>query len=172
MEKRLNKKIELYVTQFKDDIRDKIAQINIGVSPQEKNKVNELIEYIYEYDRLSLVKDDFIKRKRVKNSIPNTNRCNAKRANGEQCTRRRKEGCEFCGTHYKGTPHGLIADVEGKDNDKKTLEITAEEISGIIYYIDKYGNVYNISDIMTNKENPEIIGRYTKNGSHYMVYDV
>lgn len=168
MEKRLNKKIELYITQLKDDVRDKISQLKIGDTP---NRVNELIEYIYEYERLYLTNDDFIKRKRVKNSIPNTNRCNAKRANGEQCTRRRKEGCEFCGTHDKGTPHGLILDSEGKDDNKKTVEIVSEEIAGIIYYIDKYGNVYNISDVMSGKENPAIIGRYTKNGSNYMIYE-
>jgi hypothetical protein len=171
MEKRLNKKIELYVTQLKDDLRDKIAQLNIGNTLPEKNKVNDLIGYIYEYNRLCLTKDDFVKRKRVKNSIPNTNRCNAKRANGEQCTRRRKDGCDFCGTHYKGTPHGLIMDTESPDDNKKTVEISAEEIAGIIYYLDKYGNVYNINDIMSNKENPEIIGRYTKNGNNYMIYD-
>ena len=171
MEKRLNKKIELYVTQLKDDMRDKISQLKIGDTLQENTKVNDLIEYIYEYDRLCLTKDDFVKRKRVKNSIPNTNRCNAKRANGEQCTRRRKEGCDFCGTHYKGTPHGLILDKEGGDESKKTFEITAEEVAGIIHYLDKYGNVYNISDIMSNKENPEIIGRYTKNGNSFVIYD-
>ena len=134
-------------------------------------KVNDLIEFIYEYERLILTKDDFIKRKRVKNSIPNTNRCSAKRANGEQCTRRRKEDCEFCGTHYKGTPHGLMLDKDVNDDNKKSIEVNAEEINGIIHYIDKYGNVYNIGDIMSGKENPEVIGRYTKNGNNFMIFE-
>ena len=66
-------------------------------------------EYIYEYPRLVICKEDLIKRKRIKNSIPCLNRCSAKRADGDQCTRRRKDGCDFCGTHAKGTPHGLIS---------------------------------------------------------------
>ena len=104
MEKRLNKKIEVYVTTFKDDIRNKITSLEF----ENKEKMNELIEFVYEYERFVLIKDDLNKRKRVKNSIPCLNRCSAKRANGEQCTRRRKENCEFCGTHAKGTPNGLV----------------------------------------------------------------
>ena len=104
MEKRINKKIETYVTTFKESIHKKITELSFS----EKDKTSELIEYIYEYQRLNILKDDLVKRKRVKNSIPNLNRCIAKRANDEQCTRRRKEGCEYCGTHVKGTPNGII----------------------------------------------------------------
>ena len=167
MEKCLNKKLETYITQFKDNIKNKIAELNF----EEKSKVNDILEFVYEYNRLTLDKDDFVKRKRVKNSIPNLNRCGARRANGEQCTRRRKVDCEFCGTHYKGTPHGLMLDKDTKDDNKKIIEVNAEEINGIIYYIDKYGNVYNIGDIMSGKENPEVIGRYTKNGNNYMIFE-
>ena len=159
MDKRLNKKSEVYVTQFKDDLRTKIA----GLCFDEKSKVNELIEYVYEYERLNFVKDDFVKRKRVKNSIPDLNRCNAKRANGEQCTRRRKEQCEFCGTHFKGAPHGLITSgVNPTDTNKHSLEVLAEDVNGIIYYVDKDNNVYNMEDILGQKENPRIIGNYNK----------
>ena len=102
MEKRINKKVETYITTFKDSIRTKINSLNLD------NKIiqNDLLEYVYDYQRLVISKDDIVKRKRIKNSIPLDNRCNAKRANGEQCTRRRKDNCEFCGTHIKGTPHG------------------------------------------------------------------
>ena len=90
MEKRLNTKFDLYIKNFKDGIRDKMSQLQMGSSD-----AADLMEYIYEYDRLVLDKEDFIKRKRVKNSIPENNRCLAKRATGEQCTRRRKIECEF-----------------------------------------------------------------------------
>lgn len=160
MDKRLNKKIELYVTQFKDNIRSKINELNIN----DKLKVNELIEYVYDYERLNFTKDDFVKRKRVKNSIPGMNRCNAKRANGEQCTRRRKDQCEFCGTHFKGTPHGLIvSSVNIVDSNKHSLDLHAEDVNGIIYYVDKYENVYNMEDILSQTENPRIIGKYSEN---------
>ena len=164
MEKRLNKISETYITNFKNNIRDKILEINF----EEKTKINELIEYVYEYERLSFVKEDFIKRKRVKNSIPCTNRCNARRANGEQCTRRRKENCEFCGTHSKGVPHGFMEE-ENTTHSTQKLEVIALDIQGIVYYIDKYNNVYKTEDIILGKDNPAIIAKYVKTATGYTI---
>ena len=103
MERRINKKFDSYVTTFKDDIRDKISELGI-----QTDEIDKLLQFIYDYERMSLVKEDFMKRKRVKNSVPYCDRCFAKRASGEQCTRRKKDGFEYCGTHMKGTPHGTI----------------------------------------------------------------
>jgi hypothetical protein len=164
MEKRLNKLSENYITNFKNNIRDKILEINF----QEKTKINELMEYIYDYERLVFVKEDFVKRKRVKNSIPSTNRCNARRASGEQCTRRRKDNCEFCGTHSKGVPHGFMAEENATQSTQK-LEVHAEDIQGIVYYIDKFNNVYKTEDIISGKENPSIIAKCIKTVSGYSI---
>jgi hypothetical protein len=165
MEKRLNKKIEAYVTTFKDAIRNKIASLNF----EDKEKINELIEYVYEYDRFVLIKDDLNKRKRVKNSIPCSNRCSAKRANGEQCTRRRKESCEFCGTHAKGAPNGLITNVDTESVMLQKVQVVAEEISGIVYYIDSFKNVYRTEDILEGKQNPEIIAKCIHENGRYTI---
>lgn len=161
MEKRINKKIETYVTAFKDDVRKKITELAFD----EKQKINDLLEFVYDYERLSVIKDDLIKRKRIKNSIPNLNRCSAKRANGEQCTRRRKEDCEFCGTHAKGTPHGLMQSTATNELVSHKLEVIAEEIFGIIYYVDKFNNVYKTEDIMEGKKDPQIIAKYERRGN-------
>ena len=158
MEKRINEQLKQYLSKFKDDIRDKMVELSLG----ETDKVNELLEYVYEYNRLSFEKEDFMKRRRVKNSVPIENRCNAKRANGEQCTRKRKDDCEFCGTHYKGTPNGLMQNqLECSEiNSMQKLEVFAEEIKGIVYYVDKFTNVYKTEDILSEKQNPEIIAKY------------
>ena len=173
MEKRINKKLELYIVQFKDNIRNKINELVI----EEKQKATQLIEYIYEYEKLVLSKDDFVKRKRLKNSIPNMNRCTAKLANGEQCTRRRKQDCEYCGTHYKGLPNGLMDPNETPEtSNKKTIDIFAEDIKGIVYYMDKYNNVYKVTDVLDGKENPQIIAKYkvinNGLGNEYTIYDL
>ena len=189
MERRLNKKIETYITSFKNEIKDKITSLQLLQSPEQKETVNELLEFIYEYNRLTLEKDDFAKRKRVKNSIPNINRCIAKRANGEQCTRRRKDNCDYCGTHSKGIPHGEI-DTDGNttattNTHKETriipnttiiesknlqyVEVTAEDIQGIVYYIDIYNNVYKTEDILEGIENPRIIAKAVKQGDIYSI---
>lgn len=91
MEKRLNKKAETYVTTFKDSIREKAAQMGMSKNDQ----VNQLLQYIYDHDRLSFVKEDFQKRKRVKNFVPIFDRCCAKRASGEQCTRKKRMTVNF-----------------------------------------------------------------------------
>lgn len=165
MEKRINNKIETYVTNLKKDICNHIS----GISFQDSSEQAELLQLIYDYDRLCLTKEDFVKRKRIKNAIPTSNRCTAKRANGEQCTRRRKDECEFCGTHEKGRPHGLINVNENVNDNNKKIEVFAQEIMGIVYYIDKYGNVYNTEDVMKESENPKVIAKYTCKGSHYSI---
>jgi hypothetical protein len=165
MERRLNKKFELYISEFKDKIKDKLA----GLEFTEKGKSNELLEFVYDYERLVFQKEDVSKRKRIKNSIPITNRCIAKRANGEQCTRRRKDNCEYCGTHAKGTPHGLITNNIDANNVSCTIELFAQEIGGIVYYIDKHTNVYKTEDVLQNKENPLIVANYTLTNGLYHI---
>ncbi len=161
MEKRINKSIETYIVDFKDNVKNKIGELNID----NKEKVNELLEYIYDYERLTMSKDDFVKRKRIQNSIPVANRCNARRANNEQCTRRRKDGSEYCGTHTKGTPNGFLQLGECSDTNTQKMEVVAKEIDGIVYYIDSFSNVYRTEDILNDKENPQIIAKYeVKNG--------
>jgi hypothetical protein len=165
MEKRLNKKIEEYVTSFKDAVKGKAE--SLGISKSEE--MADLLTYIYDYERLTLGKDDLAKRKRVKNVVPFFDRCSAKRANGEQCTRRKKESCEYCGTHMKGTPHGMVDGQTEAVATTQKVEVWAQEIMGIIYYIDKTGNVYQAEDIMVNKVNPKVIAKYVKNGDVYTI---
>ena len=165
MERRLNKKVETYITSFKDSIREKTTQMGMGKNEQ----VNQLLQYIYDYDRLSFNKEDFQKRKRVKNFVPIFDRCCAKRASNEQCTRRKKEGCEYCGTHLKGTPHGIVDAQDEPKNTTQKIEVFAQDIQGIIYYIDKNSNVYQAEDIISNKINPKIIAKYVNQGENYSI---
>lgn len=166
MEKRLNTKIDEFVKNFKDEIRNKAIALDF----EDKSKMAELMGFIYDFNRLTLQKEDLIKRKRVKNSIPELNRCTAKRASGEQCTRRRRDDCEFCGTHSKGTPHGLIqTSTDTTANVSQRMEVFAEEIKGIVYYLDKHGNVYKTEDILEGKENPGVVARWVKTGETYTI---
>ena len=131
--------------------------------------MNQLLQYVYDYERLSFEKEDFQKRKRVKNFVPVFDRCCAKRATNEQCTRRKKEGNEYCGTHMKGTPHGIIDNQEDAKITTQKIEVWAQDIQGIIYYIDKNNNVYQAEDIIVNKLNAKIIAKYVKNGDTYSI---
>ena len=152
MDKKINAQLETYIIGFKDDLKKKVAELEL----QEKAKVNDLLEYIYEYRRITFSKDDFSKRRRVQNTIPIENRCNAMKSTNERCTRRRKDGSEYCGTHTKSVPHGKFCnDV----NTHKNIEVVATDINGIIYYVDEYKNVYKTEDILNAVENPKIIAK-------------
>jgi len=165
MERRINKKIDNYLSLFKENIRAK--SIELGSND---TNLHQLVQYIYDYDRLNFGKEDFIKRKRVKNIVHLSDRCCAKRANGEQCTRRRKDNTtEFCGTHLKGTPHGICDLEEDVKPQGQKIEVWAQDIQGIIYYIDNSFNVYQVEDIIQGKVNPKIIAKYVKVGEMYMI---
>ena len=165
MERRINKKIENYLSDLKENVRTKALELS-----SKDPSLHQLVQYIYDYERLNLGKEDFMKRKRVKNVVHLSDRCCAKRANGEQCTRRRKDDTtEFCGTHLKGTPHGVCDFNEEAKPQGQKIEVWAQDIQGIVYYIDKSSNVYQVEDIMQGKVNPKIIAKYVKVGETYMI---
>lgn len=165
MERRLNKKINDYVHNFKTELVEKIKTTQ---TTSQSSEMMELINYVYQFDNLEINKDDLMKRKRVKSTVPVYDRCCAKRANGEQCTRRKKEDCQYCGTHTKGTPHGILNDSESAPTTKK-VDVQAIDIKGIIYYLDNNNNVYDTEDIVSNKKNPRVIAKYVKTGNEYSI---
>ena len=169
MDKRINAKTELYRSDFIENVKEKATAL--GMEQDEKSM--QLLQYIFDYDRLSFQKEDFQKRKRVKNHVPAYDRCCAIRANNEQCSRRKKVGHEYCGTHTKGTPHGITnANSTGIDNNNsnvKKIELWTQDIKGINYFIDNNNNVYDPTDINQGKQNPKIIAKYTKQGNEYHI---
>ena len=90
-------------------------------------------------------------------------------SNGEQCTRRRREGEEYCGTHVKGTPYGKVTSSKNDTKHVKKLEVRMQEIVGIQYFIDDDKNVYSHTDILNNKTNPEVIAKYDNVDGEYVI---
>lgn len=164
MEKKIGKKCEAYICTFKDNIRDKADILGL-----KNEQMNALLQYIYDYEKLSFGKEDFAKRKRVKNVVPLFELCCAKRANESRCTRRKRDGSNYCGTHMKGTPHGIIDSEEESKDETQKVEVWAQDILGIIYYIDKNGNVYQAEDIVSNKQNPKVIAKYIKTATGFSI---
>lgn len=82
---------------------------------------------------------------------------------------KKKTECEFCGTHIKGTPHGLIDSTNDVKPSTHKIEVWAQDIKGIVYYIDNAFNVYQTEDIIMNKTNPKIISKYVKNCDVYSI---
>lgn len=168
MEKRLKKKTNEYMSNFKSDIKDWLVQNNVSFDSDENNsKFNNFIQFVYDYNNIEFSQLDFQKRKRVKNIVPQFERCQARRANNEQCTRRKKDGECYCGTHIKGRPHGIISDIV--ENKMEKLTIWVKDIKGINYYIDDFGNIYSAEDIIQNSPNPKVVLHYKKEGDDYII---
>ena len=66
----------------------------------------------------------------------------------------------FCGTHIKGTPNGVFNMELDQKPVKKVIEVSVQDIKGIVYYIDENKNVYNTEDVVANKENPRVIAKW------------
>lgn len=174
MERRLSKKIQTHCDKLKDDILTWIHENNLEIV-QSQSKINYMDKFdifMANYESITFSKDDFLKRKRIKNTAPQQDRCSAKRADGSQCTRRKKSGEHFCGTHIKGTPHGEITSSSDALPTKKKIDVWTEDINGIHTYIDTEGNVYNTVHVMQNKEDPEIVGRWERINGKYVIKDI
>jgi hypothetical protein len=124
------------------------------------------LQSIYDFELSKQNIFDMIRKKRVKNNIPICERCEAKKASGERCSRRKKDETSYCGTHNKGTPHGKIND---KQLSVEKIEIKNIEYKGIIYFVDNNGNVYNHDDILHNQDNPRVLCKYTKDADDKIV---
>lgn len=192
MERRVNKRINEYFSGFKQNIKSEIIKIiEKNKASQTKDTTNNcdkdlrcLLQYVCDYEKCELTSTDFEKRKRSKNNVPIHEQCIAKKADDSQCTRRKRDGSHFCGTHIKGTPHGFInedgvgetSNTSGVASNKvsivansvtslnktKKVEIWLEDINGIMHYIDNNFNVYDNEDIKIGATNPKVIYKYEK----------
>lgn len=165
-----NRQIDIYLVQFKQEIQDKVKLLEFN----EKDKLCDLLEYIWEYPKFSFQKEDgqlFVKKtdkktldtKSVSTSVAISpeEQCMAKRSSdGVQCTRKKKKGSQYCGTHAKIEKRNKeLPQSANISTVSNKMEVSAEDIRGIIYYIDSHNNVYHTEDILENKENPRIIAK-------------
>jgi hypothetical protein len=180
MEKRITRKVEDYLSSFKQDIKKLMVDYHL----HETDNGKLLLQSILDKPNLSFTPEDFIKRQRAKNTVNILERCSAKRANGELCSRKKKKNSIFCGTHCKGTPYGSIDNpnnlpTTNQDNllpptnptpPQQKINIFTIEVEGIIYYIDDNNNAYSMEDILLNKNNPQIIGTiHNDNGTTHII---
>ena len=162
MERRVAKVVRAHEQEFKCAIRDWMMRIDPEYSHGE-----ELVQFVFDYPNVQLTADHFQRRKRVKNSVPVADRCLAKRASGERCTRRKRPGGDLCGTHVKGTPHGVV-DKSDDEPGLVTVELWLHEVQGINYHVDASANVYSPEDIVMGVATPRVIGKlcHGDDGTH------
>ena len=160
MEKRIINKVQTFNNGVKSNILEWLASNNATIQNSDGTDITEDFRaFVANYEDITFRKEDFLKRKRVKNMAPQHERCCAKRADGSQCTRRKREDSMYCGTHIKGTPHGLMS-CDAPKQTTKEVEVFLQEIKGIGYWIDNNKNVYKGDDILSGKKDPSIIAKY------------
>ena len=82
MEKRISKRIEQHQIDFKNAIKAYVEKKGCCVQCNNEDMTSDFLKFIFDFENMTLSKDDFRKRKRVKNQVPQYERCTARRANG------------------------------------------------------------------------------------------
>ena len=70
------------------------------------------------------------------------------------------------------TPHGVI-NMNNNDESLTTYvigEVVAEDINGIVYYLDKNGNIFSTEDVLKGTPNPKVVARYTLSNGAYTIH--
>ncbi len=115
------------------------------------------------------------KKKTNKRNLPKNEQCLGRKGDFTQCTRKRKDGTQFCGSHMKKLTNGMIGDDGACFNRKKgkrgrkrknIMENVGENdilttkiyIDGDRYLVDNKNVVYTY-----NQNNPVILG-FLKDG--------
>ena len=116
--KRLNDKNRHIFSEFGDDLTKMMTECCVPDEIRHKIKC-----FVANYQLGTFGDDDLKKRKRNTHVVVTSDRCSAKRSNGEQCTRRHKEESQYCGTHNKGQPHGTVDEAMIELETKKDLHL-------------------------------------------------
>ncbi len=161
-----DKKIEINNLNFSGILNDYIQKIIELITS--KYNLNDERDSIFNLisEHLNNIN---IKFKKKKNHINQDERCQGRKMDGTQCSRRCKEGKDLCGSHLKNLTYGRINDdkifpvkEKGKRGRKKKnvsdpnsnfIETWIDKDLGKSYLVDKNNLVYK-----NNPEYPELIG--------------
>lgn len=163
---------------------------NITIKPQAPNELfkvikEEVINLLGKVAKdIGVSKEDFVGKylddvskigvkmgikRRNRRSLPKDLQCLGRKIDGQQCTRSRRNGEEFCLSHMKRLPHGRIDDptFAGKEkgkrgrkkkevvyNEEEYLCVHLELIRGVQYLLDENNNVFSY-----NLEAPKYLGK-------------
>ena len=153
-----------------------VSGINDIVNNRIKFVLKELSKDNKDIDYNKLVKkycvappNTLFKKKNIKNVIDKNIQCMAKKADGKQCTRRRRikdnEGniispsVDYCGKHLKCIKFGRIDDEEKFKNSGNYIKTRRENIDGEYYLVDPTNNAV----FTYNKNNPILVGNKINN---------
>ena len=145
--------LALYTEQTKKILLEISANYNINKDELLKKYVNNDI----------LKTTHSIKKKKKKSSNEPCNLCMARKQDGNQCTRRKKDSYDYCGKHINNRKYGRIDDhsniVDKLAEDDNYIMTWIEEFDGKEYLVDS-NNVIYTKDVAS----PLIVGKKISDG--------
>jgi hypothetical protein len=144
MEKKVNATIQSHILAMKENLKEKIQKYG----SEHNCDMSCIIQYMFDYPPLIIKNEDIVRKKRSKTAINPKIRCCAKRANGEQCTRKKRENSKFCGTHEKVCPYGEvnISQMKEEASEHITEEIETVNEKGIIHFTTPSGLTLEVNE--------------------------
>lgn len=130
---------------------------------QLENIINDFIQNIsnkYDINRKELESlIPVIYEKKKKKTIPCNDKCQclARKQDSKQCTRKKKDGFDFCGKHINNQKYGRVDDNNDKLNNE-LLRTVLVSIENTEYLMDDEKNLFTF-----HPEAPEYIGKYIDN---------
>tara|TARA_B110000967_G_C18848285_1_gene543195 strand:+ start:345 stop:944 length:600 start_codon:yes stop_codon:yes gene_type:complete len=146
------------------------VQINNAINNIVNNRIKAILKDLCQknntlvYSELAKVYCSTPKKSNAKRVVKVGDQCMAKKADGLQCTRRRKtkdkEGnliespTEYCGKHLKARKFGRVDDELRFKDTTKYLKTSRQNIDGEYYLVDEHSRVFTY-----NKEHPILLGK-------------
>ena len=141
MDKRVNKSIDQYVIEFKTEIRNKIIFLQFS----EREKANELLEYVMDYKHFVLENNT----KRVFEPVVNEQTM--------QSFKKTKSMDIMENDKDTGKSENPMDNPAIPVKQTRSVILQPIEIKGIVYYMDSMDNIYSSEDVFMGKLNPRII---------------
>jgi hypothetical protein len=140
-------------TMFQKKLKDVLTSI------AEKYSIDQ--EQLFDsYLDPSLETDGKNKKKKTKKKDETTSVCLARKADGVQCTRHKKDNSDYCGKHSISLKFGRIDDLDVEEDDprvaidkEKFIMTWNESIDGQNYLVDSNNVVYSLDHKIIGKKN-------------------
>lgn len=162
MDPQIQSRFDTEFIAMKHKIQQEIIRLGFSL---EKNKANELYQFINDLEKPVLLPGEFTPSKKPVPVVKEEERCVAVIMNGKQCQRKKTKNSCYCGTHGKQLtvqPAPLGGGATTDETVPQTVcmekvEVEIREIRGIPYYVDAKNNVYKHEEI--HQSNPTVIGK-------------
>jgi hypothetical protein len=144
-------------TKIKHPVVDYIHELLTNIATNIDIPPMKLMEYV-DYSKIG----DILSSSEAKSKV---GICQARKQDGQRCTRKSKESSNFCGKHIHNQKYGCV-NIQSEDISP-TISLTIEESNGDKYLVDSSNIVYQYCD--SSQEKVKIIGHRDSVGNLVLI---